>query len=217
MFSHTFIFSWYYSPQILDKEPTESSNQSVGLSSALLVYSWILVWCSVSCGYILFFCSYSIYSILASNFLTLSHLDKISSLLFSSLLFSFPFLLIPSLPLHLLFFSFAFYLVPFPSVLPHPLMLSLLVLCYFSFSALFCFSFLLFPVNIYSCFILSISLSIPFSQSLLFTFLLLSLSIFYFYFAYCVFTYDFSHVFIAHLNPLALLCLGWNAAWELWL
>ena len=146
--------------------------------------------------------------LISSHYLILTKSLLFSSLLFSSLLISFSSHTFSSLPLHLLFFSFAFSLVPFPSVLPHTLMLSLLVLCYFSFSALFCFSFLLFPVNIYSCFILSISLSIPFSQSLLFTFLLLSLSIFYFYFAYCVFTYDFSHVFIAHLNPLALLCLG---------
>ena len=189
MFSHTFIFSWYYSPQILDKEPTESSNQSVGLSSALLVYSWILVWCSVSCGYILFFCSYSIYSILASNFLTLSHLDKISSLLFSSLLFSFPFLLIPSLLFLCIFFSF-----PLLSLLFHSLLFFLILSCCLCLSCVI-FLFLLCSVFLFYSFQLIFILvsSCPFP--------------FQFLFPNLFFLHSFYSVFLSSIFILLIVCL----------
>ena len=189
MFSHTFIFSWYYSPQILDKEPTESSNQSVGLSSALLVYSWILVWCSVSCGYILFFCSYSIYSILASNFLTLSHLDKISSLLFSSLLFSFPFLLIPSLLFLCIFFSF-----PLLSLLFHSLLFFLILSCCLCLSCVI-FLFLLCSVFLFYSFQLIFILvsSCPFP--------------FQFLFPNLFFLHSFYSVFLSSILMLLIVCL----------
>lgn len=127
------------------------------------------------------------------------------SLLFSSLLISFSSHTFSSFASSFLFLCFLSCSIPFCSSSSSHVVSACPVLF---FSALFCFSFLLFPVNIYSCFILSISLSIPFSQSLLFTFLLLSISIFYSYVAYCVFTYDFSHFSNAHLNPVVLLCLG---------
>ena len=143
--------------------------------------------------------------LISSPYLILTKSLLFSSLLFSSLLISFSSHTFSSFASSFLFLCFLSCSIPFCSSSSSHVVSACPVLF---FSALFCFSFLLFPVNIYSCFILSISLSIPFSQSLLFTFFLLSISIFYSYVAYCVFTYDFSHFSNAHLNPVVLLCLG---------